>query len=293
MTKRYLTLRDGCAWQISASDDLAGRMVARLGGIMQLPAAKMQEPDTRQLILATSDKTNSLDDTMPAAVQAVRCGAPAHCDLELANADEDLWFAQIMVFSTLFGVEAQRRGGALIHGALAARPDLGGRADREGLAGILLAAQGGTGKTTASNRLPPPWVSLCDDSTLVVRDEKGNYWAHPWPTWSRFLWGGKGGSWNTHDAVRLRAIFFLEQARLDQATPLGAGHAAASLVKAIEQASCLMTRGFDDALARALRLEWFEVACALARCLPSFHLELTLAGAFWQEIERCLQQEPA
>ena len=66
----------------------------------------------------------------------------------------------LLRLSLIFAREAQARGGALIHGALA---------ERNGH-GVILAAPGGTGKTTASNRLPAPWRSLCDDATLVVRD---------------------------------------------------------------------------------------------------------------------------
>jgi SynChlorMet cassette protein ScmC len=288
---RSLALADGCDWLLSATDECAQGVVERLGEIMQLHvgngARTVPSLETRQLVLTTSARPHALDHSRPDAIRAVRRGETAQCDLELADANEDLLFAQIMQLTTLFGAEAQIRGGALIHGALAARPNPQERT------GILLTAPGGTGKTTASNRLPPSWISQCDDTTLIVRAADGEYWAHPWPTWSRFLWGGTGGSWPTQDAVRLCAIFFLEQAPLDQASPLGEGHAAASLVQSIEQASRLMVRGLDAPFARELRMEWFEVASALTRCHPCFHLQLTLTGPFWQEIERCLQHETA
>ncbi|MCI0478623.1 MAG: SynChlorMet cassette protein ScmC [Anaerolineales bacterium] len=264
----------------------------RLGEIMQLPAREDRTDHhvqtTRQLVLSARNKSRALGNSMPRAVCAVRRGEPAHCDLELADADDDLLFAQILHFTTLFGAEAQTRGGMLVHGALAVRTNLPGLQDLEGLGGILLTAPGGTGKTTASNRLPAPWVSLCDDTTLIVRDARGEYWAHPTPTWSRFFNGGAGGSWNTSTAVPLCAIFFLEQASLDQAIRLGTGHAAAALVQSVAQASHLMTRDLDEAFARTLRSEWFENASALTRRVPSFHLQLTLTGEFWQEIARGL-----
>jgi hypothetical protein len=308
MNHRDLKLADGCVWQISARDDRAGQMVRALGEIMQLRAdSASRERNTQHLVLASSDQPRALMDALPRAVRAVRCGAPALCAVELTNANDYLRFAQAMQLSTLFGAHAQTRGGALIHGALAARPTMSFRAKREistsarGISrfarndidtdGILLTAPGGTGKTTASNRLPAPWVSLCDDTTLIVRDANGAYWAHPMPTWSRFFQNGKGGNWNVQQAVRLRAIFFLEQAEMDRATPLGAGHAAAALVQSIAQASHLMTRGIDDTFARALRSEWFEVASLLTRHIPSFHLQLTLTGEFWKEIERCLNRQ--
>lgn len=285
MTSRLLSLADGWRWAIAAENPAAELLVARLGKIMQLPEASAPPPAGlwRQLSLVADGRPQALKASLPLALQAARHGEPASCALETEGADDDLLFAQVMQLTTLFGADAQPRGGALAHGALALIPGVSGE-------GILLAAPGGAGKTTASSRLPLPWVSLCDDTTLIVRDAEGTYWAHPWPTWSRFLWGGPGGSWDTPRAVRLRAIFFLEQAPRDQAEQLGAGHTAAALVQSIEQASRLMTRLADHALARVLRLEWLDVACALAQRVPGFRLRITLTGAFWEEIQRSLSR---
>ena len=49
--------------------------------------------------------------------------------------------------------DAQTRGEVLLHGALA---------EKDGI-GVILAAPGGTGKTTASDRLLAPWRSRCDE----------------------------------------------------------------------------------------------------------------------------------
>lgn len=95
--------------------------------------------------------------------------------------DPDDYACMLMVFSTLLGTVAQHYGGGLIHAAF-------GEVDGKG---FLMAAPGGTGKTTASNRLPEPFISHCDDTVLIVKDKEGCYWAHPFPTWSRFYWGGQ------------------------------------------------------------------------------------------------------
>ena len=50
--------------------------------------------------------------------------------------------------------------------------------------GIILAAPGGTGKSTCSRRVPPPWRACCDDEVLVVKSPDGRYLAHPFPTWT-------------------------------------------------------------------------------------------------------------
>ena len=292
MTHRIWPLADGYSWDIFAADPLAESLVAQLSAIMQWRALENSsapsDQNTRQLVLTVSEQPRALEHSMPDAIHAVRGGESARCNFQLAHTDKDLLFAQLLTLTTLFGADTQTRGGVFVHGALAACPDF---ENQEGRSGILLTAPGGTGKTTASNRLPAPWVSLCDDTTLIVRDARGEYWAHPMPTWSRFFNGGTGGSWNTSAAVPLRAIFFLEQAEVDRAKPLGAGHAAAAFVQSVSQASHLMTRNLDEAFARALRSEWFENASTLTRRIPSFHMRLTLTGEFWNEIERCLNQQ--
>jgi SynChlorMet cassette protein ScmC len=155
--------------------------------------------------------------------------------------------------------------------------------------GVILTAPSGTGKTTASHRLPAPWRSLCDDTTLVVRDSQGNYWAHPWPTWSRFLDGGSGGTWDVQNAVPVTGIFFLTQAVEDRVERIGPGQAVSLLVECVGQASMFMPMGLFKEEVRALHLERFNNLCALARIVPAHMLHISLTGIFWQEIEQTLQ----
>jgi SynChlorMet cassette protein ScmC len=183
-----------------------------------------------------------------------------------------------MVLSLFLVHAAQTRGGVLLHGALA---------EKDGI-GVILAAPGGTGKTTASDRLPAPWHSLCDDTTLVVRDSEGKYWAHPWPTWSRFLRGESGGSWDVQKAVPLASVFFLSRAVEDRVESVGSGRSVGLLVECAEQSSQLMARGLSKEETRALRLERFNNVCALARVVRTQVLHISLAGTFWQEIEQVM-----
>lgn len=181
--------------------------------------------------------------------------------------------------SLVFAREAQARGGVLIHGALA---------EKDGM-GVILAAPGGTGKTTASSRLPAPWRSRCDDTTLVVRDPQGRYLAHPWPTWSSFLDGGPGGAWDVQRAVPLRGIFLLARADADHVERIGPAHAVSLLVECVRQASQFMPLGLFKEEIHALHLERFNNLCALTRAVPAHILHISLTGAFWQEIERTLE----
>jgi SynChlorMet cassette protein ScmC len=189
-------------------------------------------------------------------------------------------YIQFTGLSLTFAHDAQTRGGVLLHGALA---------EKNGIS-VILAAPGGTGKTTASDRLPAPWRSLCDDTTLVVRDSRGNYWAHPWPTWSRFLGRESGGTWDVQNAVPLEGVFFLSRAVEDRVESVGPGHAVSLLVECAEQASQLMAQGLKKEETRALRLERFNNLCALARVVPTHVLHISLTGAFWQEIEQTLRK---
>ncbi len=193
---------------------------------------------------------------------------------------------QLVQVSAVIGRHAQTRGGLLLHGALAEREGCGPSASSG--QGVILAGPGGVGKTMASQRLLPPWRSLCDDTTLVVRDEQGAYWVHPWPTWSTFALGGPGGTWDVQRAVPLKGIFFLSQAEKTQLEPVGVGQAVTMLVESAEQVSWPMVGDMECEEIRAIHLQRFDNICALAQAVPCYILRLSLAGAFWQEMERAL-----
>jgi len=158
--------------------------------------------------------------------------------------------------------------------------------------GILLAGRSGVGKSTAARRLPPPWRALADDVVLVVPAGDGAYWAHPWPTWSRFFGEERGDgsdTWDVQRAVPLRAIFVLEQGEEDRVEPLGPGHAVALLAELARQTSTHFLRGWPlDELA-AFNRQRFENLCALVRAVPAYTLYVSLTGTFWDEIARLMQ----
>ena len=278
-----LVLADGSHWEIADGDEEAASIVSQLGCAMQLRMTTGAiEPPHHGVVrrLLVSVEAHNPEASSPT------CYAPlpsedddfAVCSLRSFTHSDGL-FIQLMQLSLVIARDVQARGGVLLHGALA---------ERDGI-GVILAAPGGTGKTTASNRLPAPWRSLCDDATLVVRDSKGNYWAHPCPTWSRFLDGGPGGAWDVQSAVPVKGIFFLARAVEDRVESVGPGHAVSLLVECAEQTSQLMTRGLSKEETRALNLERFNNLCTLARVIPTHVLHISLTGAFWQEIEQALE----
>ena len=176
-----LELADGQRWLIRPVDDRAAAVVAELGTVMCLSPGEVG----RELCVAVCKESDRFD---------VERGGAVVCRLAVPT-DRATQVAQMRRIASQIAREALFRGGLLFHGALA---------EYRGSA-FIMAGPGDVGKSTASRRLPSPWRSLCDDMTLVVRDCKGRFWAHPWPTWSRFNNGGPGGSWAVEQAVPLRA----------------------------------------------------------------------------------------
>ncbi len=258
-----LTLADGTSLRIAAGDDLSRPAVDLLGRAMQLCPAEGDE----RLIVAAVDE----------AGEPQPSGSPQVCILRPSNSDGDVT-GQAVELSLAIARDVQSRGGVLLHGALAKR----------GGYGVIMAAPGCTGKSTASRRLPLPWESLSDDATLVVQDGMGRYFAHPWPTWSLF-WEGSGGTWPTEKAVPLKAIFFLAQAPLEKVEPINQTVAAAMLMLSVEQVSRSMTYRLSPEEVHQVHSRQLTNVSALAKAVPAFILQLSLTGQFWVEMERALQ----
>jgi SynChlorMet cassette protein ScmC len=146
------------------------------------------------------------------------------------------------------------------------------------------------GKTTASIRLSGPWHSLSDDITLVVCDDQGRYWGHPWPTWS-FFWESinSGRKWDVSYAVPLKGLFFLAQSREDRAERIGAGQAVGMLLETAQQASSgrLDDKSLEGDMT-AMNLQLFNNACIMAKSMKSFILNVSLNGQFWKEMDLAL-----
>lgn len=276
-----LTLADGTRWRIMAGDEAAETVVSQLGRVMQLTEASNtaapSAPGRPCTLIVEVEAHSSVAECYVPPVQetdgVVVCIVSPDAQLDSPPVN-------MMRLSIVIAREAQSRSGVLIHGALAER-------DGEG---VILTAPGGTGKTTASNRFPPPWRSLCDDTTLVVKDAQGNYWAHPWPTWSRFQDGGPGGTWDVQRAVPLKGIFMLSQATEDRAERVGPGHAVSLLGESVRQASMFMPLGLFEEEIRALNLERFNNLSALARVVPAHVLYISLTGTFWEAIDKAMKE---
>ncbi|CAK0745036.1 SynChlorMet cassette protein ScmC [Gammaproteobacteria bacterium] len=280
--QHHLALIDGTRWTITARNQEAGVVVSQLGDAMQLcmmsQGVSLSPHDVvhRLFVLVEAHDPNA-DPEKLCALWSVKDGDGVVCKLS-SFIHSDWLYIQLIGLSSILAQAAQARGGILLHGALA---------EKDGI-GVILAAPGGTGKSTASARLPAPWRTRCDDATLVVRDSQGTYWGHPWPTWSCFQGGASGGTWDVQNAVPLKGVFFLSQAREDRVESVGSGHAVSLLVECAEQSSQIMDRGLSKEDSRVQHLERFNNLCALARAIPTHILHLSLTGTFWQEIEQML-----
>jgi len=256
-----LSLSDGNAWQIVAGDKKAAAIVARLEEIMQLRPLEIPH---RRLSLITSNKSGS------------RKLTSGDVEVFVPSLDEfTLKEISVQLLQPIFQ-DIEECGGLFIHSALA---------ERNGF-GVILPGPSGIGKTTAINRLPFPWESLCDDETFVAPDIQGRYWAHPWPTWYNFGLSDPKETWNVNYAIPLRGIFFLTRSRKDWIKPIDAKEAVGMLVEIDRQAApgWLELPGTEKKILRDRRLMRFENVCALAKSVPSFVLSVSPTGRFWENI---------
>jgi len=200
------------------------------------------------------------------------------CEIEGGGGDK---MNVIRMWQSLYPIyhHAQMSGGLPLHAGLIEKNHQG----------ILLAASGNTGKTTCCRRLPPPWNALSDDEVLIVMDKRKNYSAHPFPTWSDYLWRHSHKTWNVQRCVPLRAIFFLKQAKTDKAIPLGQAEAATFINQLATQILSRSWIGLDNDKQRQLKKTLFDNTCRLAQVVPAFILNFTLKGKFWEKIEKVLE----
>jgi len=151
--------------------------------------------------------------------------------------------------------------------------------------GFLLAAPGGTGKTTCCNRLPTDWNAHCDDETLLVwNGEDNSYKGHPFPTWSNFYLDRPPWDWEVERSLQVNGIFFLQQSKVDSIEYLGQGKSAALIYQASSQICRRIWNELDSGQSEELKKHLFTLAGDVARQIPAFILNVSLDGMFWELI---------
>lgn len=163
-------------------------------------------------------------------------------------------------------------GGIPVHAALL---------ERNGEA-IMIAAPGGTGKSTCADRIPLPWHAMCDDSVLLIPAE-GRYYAHPLPTWSDFLMRDINEKvLDIGHAVPVTDIWFLEHGEKDRAIPVGKGEAASRLYQSAVQVSTVCLRKeYNKTLYPGWHKDLFHRCCDAVSYLSCGILQATINGTFW------------
>jgi len=154
--------------------------------------------------------------------------------------------------------------------------------------GIALAGSGGAGKSTCARRFPAPWKALCDDTCLIRPDSRGGFRAHPFATWSDYLWKRAEGTWTVESHVPLRAVFFLKKAEEDRVQPMGGGEAAIYLSRSGHEILSVFLKSMDRNQARSMRQKIFTNACSVSRAVQAFNLEVGPHGRFWTKVEQAL-----
>ena len=294
---RYcIRLANGQGWHISATEELAA-WAERLADIMQLSFC---EPNgyPKLIFIRKKSRKNQYEKFLRRPEEDVTEGlsrwgwsvrdiygirfwsrpdvTDVICEIERGDDNLDI----LMMRHSLYPIYqwAQDSGGLPLHAGLV---------ERDGK-GVLLAAPRNTGKSTCCHRIPKPWYALCDEETLIVRDDQIKYLAPPFPTWSDYLAGRPERTWNTQHHLPLFAIFFLKQAKADEVTPIGQGQAAVCVYRAALQVCYRNWLNLDREEIMMLKKKLFENACEVARSIPAFKLRVSLTGRFWEEIEKVL-----
>lgn len=268
-TSYDLTLADGSCWRLTNGNSNAVEIVELLAKTMMLRPTQ-----------AEGRKLRIIKDKLLQGVYKVDLDGSWDISITVSSSIQSHVFPMRLISSVIFR-DILTRGGLLIHGALA---EIHGN-------GIVLAGPSNVGKSTASQRLPRPWKSLSDDTCLVVRDEEGCYWVHPWPTWSRLYKGGPGGIWDVQKALPLKAIFFLKQSPKDKVEKIYVSQATSMLIESVQQVSWDTFRYLSVDEIHAIYAEQVAASELLAKAIPANMLYISLEGDFWEELENVLSHD--
>jgi SynChlorMet cassette protein ScmC len=294
-----LSLGDGKVWVLVASKDTDSE-VRQLGRMMRLKRSsdakdhsKLMfirnglgskqadgsiggvDEDLEAYLMELGWKAHTLNsirlwshDSVPDVVCEFRHREGAHIESILS-----MRLALLPIYQT-----AEMLGGLPLHSALVKNNDMS----------VMLAAPKKIGKSTCCGRFPSPWQVLCDEETLIVRNNRNQFMAHPFPTWSDYVAGDGKRTWDTQHHVPVAGIFFLEQSEKDQVASLGQGEAAAFINQMATQASYRFWGNLPVDEVRAKKKRLFQNACELSEATPTFKLGVSLEGRFWEQIEKVL-----
>lgn len=278
----FLNLADRSSWEIFGCNAYGKRLATGLAAAMELnplparphvPGTRILQAENRSLLIHGQELPSLWKRLPQEKNRRVVCNVGP-------VGDKEMFAVHLLNISQLLASYCEAKGGLLLHAALVCRDK----------SGIALLGGSGSGKTTACKRIPFPWSACCDDYILVVRGASGSYWAHPWPTWSRFFQQGPGGSWPTEAALRLHGIFLLQPtAAADEGCiAMSVSQRIEAVLAAVEQATWSTTMNLDKRQRRSIRMRRLQNSINMAKSVPGYRLRLTLTGNFWEAMERAL-----
>lgn len=182
--------------------------------------------------------------------------------------------ANLSVINRVIAIRNEIDGGFLVHGVLLEHEQ----------GGVILAGASGVGKTTSARRTPnESWVKCSDDLTLVIRDESGNYFAHPWPRMYTYVQGEL--RYDSQRGVPLKGLFFLVHEALDLIKLAPSLKAIAMLQSVTDQAFELPDPSIDPKGVAEMRVLRLENMSDFVRKVPTYELFHKMIDPFWKDIE--------
>jgi len=289
--KNYqLSLSDDTTWCFKATETIYP-WLKHLADIMQLDETTEKSFDRRLLFLALKHSNNlpeinsigEWNHYKQGTVYRIWSHKNHHEDfielnIDYLNHPEIKFINMWSSLKPLYRYYTEKKGGGPIHAALA---EFNGK-------GILIAASGGTGKSTCSIRLPSCWKPLSDDMALIVKGRDNCYRAHPMPTWSDHLWNLKKSKFNTSYSVPIKAIFFLEQSDKDEIVHKSSTFGVQHIFQSCKQVWESYWKKIPKVEERKMVHHVFNNSFDLAAKIPCYTLKATLHGKFWNEIEKVL-----
>ena len=276
-----LDLGAGLSWCVSGPA-VAKPLLERLAHVLGMqPGNKMAWP---QLVFGTRPVAEIIPaegwmvtEFPDARIWTYGATEDVFCEVESFRNPNSLFRMWSLTIHSVFS-RAIAIGGLPIHAALI---------EKKGL-GIALVGASGRGKTTCCRRVPAPWRALSDDQALVLPTERGGFEALPFTTWGDVLRHDQVALRGTGNRVTLSAIFFLEQAPLDQVKSVGQAEAALRLNQSTSQIFGSNVEILEKAQPGQTRTRVFENACIVSKAVKTQILRVSLEGRFWDVIDDAL-----
>lgn len=154
--------------------------------------------------------------------------------------------------------------------------------------GILLAAPGGTGKSTCCKRLPNYWKNICDDTSIIVND-KNVFFTFPMPTWSDLVWNRIKKNYDLmSSSIPISSIFFLCQSDILMSSYINKTLSLVETNQSILEAWRPFLFKIGKKYKESIINNGILFAENMTSKIPCYYLELALDSNFWQEIEKKL-----